>query len=383
MKFFGLAALATLALPAVASAQSLEVRLMTAPEAIAGPAQMLGPLDVAYPSSDGMQPPAPLPVSTLFEQAVMPGFEITAMAAAGDMAVNFPAQPLDLSPVAGQIIPCSHGRACTVTLPLTQPWPAHDLTAFTVTLDAGLPDPDGGCLTVSGYGPGAITAANAAFPARVQTIPNLPPALPSGAPAEPFAPLPETYLVQPPMSASLLLTGSVSLLVCGDAPDGVTGTLDYAMTQGGSNWSWSVAGRWTLTIENGEAVFRHTLQSNDVTGMLLSAETGHVGDVVASASETAQGWRVTITPDPDLADPVVQTFREREAMGMGGREIEQETNHPAVIALSYLFREYLSGGGSAEFVETSVEGVDVPSGLPPVSNGTGVSLDLHWTFGAD
>lgn len=383
MRYTGLAALAALLLPALASAQSLEVRLITAPEAIPGPAQIMGPFDVAYPSGDGPQTPIPFPVSTVFEQSPAPGFEITATAAAGDSAVSFPAQPLDLTPVPGQIFPCSHGRVCTLSLPLTQPWPAHELAAFTVMLDTPLPDPDGGCLTVSGYGPGGLSAVNPAVPGGVQVIPSAPPPLPSGAMAEPFAPLPETHLVHPPMAASLLLTGFVNLLVCGDAPDGGAGTLDYSMTQSGNGWSWSVSGQWTVTIEHGEAVFRHTLQSNDVTGLLLSAETGYVGDVIGAAEETGPGWRVSVTPDPDLADPVLQTFREREAMGMGGREIGQEANHPAVIALSYLFREYASGGTSAEFAATPDGGVDIPSGLPPVSTGIGVSLDLHWTFAAD
>lgn len=371
----------TWSLPALG--QSLSVQLQTMPEAIPGPAHMVGPLDVAYPSEDGAQIPAALSFPTIFEQAVMSGYALTTATELGATAITFPAQSISLLPPQGQIFPCSHGRACTLISTSTVPWPDHQTAPLTLLLDAPVPDPEGGCLTLTGTVSAPFTVSNLAVPASIQALPNIPPPLPTGSPALPFAPLPETYLVQPPMSASLLFTGPVSVLVCGDAETARNGVLDYEMVQAGSDWRWTVRGRWTVTLTDGEAEFTHTLTANETEGRLLSAETGHVGDANGSASPMTGDWLLAFSPGPGLADPVTQVFLEREAAGVGGREIAQQTNHPAVIALSWLFREYAVGTGDILLSETAPEGVDLP-GMPPLAPGDpGASLSLHWTFADD
>ena len=109
----------TWSLPALG--QSLSVQLQTMPEAIPGPAHMVGPLDVAYPSEDGAQIPAALSFPTIFEQAVMSGYALTTATELGATAITFPAQSISLLPPQGQIFPCSHGRACTLISTIRQP----------------------------------------------------------------------------------------------------------------------------------------------------------------------------------------------------------------------------------------------------------------------
>lgn len=363
-------------------AQPISARIMSVPDVQPANVTLFGPVGATYPTENGPEAAVPIqqPGLAFFDLATPVPGALAATANEGETEIMFAGQTLALAPRLGSDLLCGFGRPCQMLSVTSPSVPEFALDAFMVTLDAPVPDPDGGCLIVSGQALAPIPAENLAVPVELIAMPVAPPPLPSGLPAAPAAPLPETHLIMPPTNVVLVFGGSLQVEFCGDVEEtDPGGRLEYTMHQAGTDWSWDHHGAWTFEVDGRTVVMTHETLSTSVTGLLLDSAEGAVGPAEADVIGSSGDLELNITPDPGIADPVRLTFQDRVVMGAGGGERVLEVNHPGVIALSYLFRHYQTVGHFT-LPETDASGeVWNPANVGPGPNGAGLSLELHWT----
>lgn len=377
-----ISALAWIAIIAgTATAQDLQARILTSPDTMPTPVQLLGPIGTQYQTQNGTETAAPTYHPTLLEFTEWTSAPVLqSTTSEGATSIDFAAQAYSVRPAPGQQTVCAYGRGCTLMSVDSLPPPEYELANFTVVLNEPVPNPEGGCVAVTGISPAPIVATNINQPLFLNFIPNAPPPLPSGAAPVVGVLAIENYQGMPPNTANLIFLGNISIEVCGGSDDATSGRLEYEMVQQGTDWSWTVHGVWVLESSGSSGTFRHELISNDIDGLLLEARFGSINELEVSTSSNVDGLRVSFTPDSDLADTVRLVFQERSVMGVGGGQRSQGSNHPGALALSYLFREYHAGGTVAVLPETPPSGLSWDALNEFGASGAGVSLSFNWVM---
>ncbi|WP_394693245.1 hypothetical protein [Hyphobacterium sp.] len=364
-----------------ASAQDLQAHILTSPGSMPTPVDLLGPIGAQYQTQNGTETAAPTVHPTLLEFTEWPSAPVLqSTTSEGAITIEFAAQTFSVRPAMGQQTVCAYGRACTLMSVDSLPPPDYELDNFTVILNEPVPNPEGGCVAVTGVSPAPIVATNISQPLILNFIPSVPPPLPSGAAALPGMAAIEQYQGMPPNTANILFPGNITIEVCGGSDDAASGRLEYEMVQQGTDWSWTVHGAWILEAAGSSGTFRHELISSEVDGLLLEARFGSINELGVTTSSDPDGVRISFTPDSDLADPVRLVFQERSVMGVGGGQVSQGSNHPGALALSYLFREYHVGGTAAVLPETSPAGLSWDALNEFGGSGAGVSLSFNWVM---
>jgi hypothetical protein len=365
----------------VARGQALSAELTTHLPPIPGNVNIHGPWDAIYPTST-----VPVIVPPVMSTGPMslrfgPMTQISAQTGVGATSITVQAQSLNLVPVVPQQTLCPHGRPCQILFASNPMGSPYQLESFTVDLLSPVPDPEGGCVNVSGTYAGQMTAnSNPGSGGDFMALPQTPyvqhPIPPEGSPP----PLPERYQLFGPSAARFASPGLLTFRVCGELPEARTGQLAYQITQAGLEWSWEAAGRWQISIQdNGYhgsghyAVARHVERNNTHTGLLLSMAEGDVGQLHMEVERVndpneeslyefdpennppprAIAYRLSFQPGPGLAESYTLYFDEPAGLAHDtGRVNRQEVNNPAALSLSYLFREYHAGGTVVELPVT-------------------------------
>jgi hypothetical protein len=368
-------------LAGTATAQDLQARILASPDSMPTPVDLLGPIGAQYQTQNGTETAAPTVHPTLLEFTEWPSAPVLqSTTSEGAITIDFAAQAFSVHPAMGQQTICAYGRTCTLMSVDSLPPPDYELADFTIILNEPVPNPEGGCVAVTGVSPAPIVATNISQPLILNFIPGAPPPLPSGAAALPGMAAVEQYQGMPPNTANLLFPGNITIEVCGGSDDAASGRLEYEMIQQGTDWSWTVQGAWILDVSGSSGTFRHELISSEVDGLLLEARFGLINDLGVSTSPDPDGVRISFSPDSDLADPVRLVFQERSVMGVGGGQVSQGSNHPGALALSYLFREYHVGGTAAVLPETPQPGLSWDAVNEFGASGAGVSLGFNWVM---
>jgi hypothetical protein len=391
-----------------AHAQTLSAELTTYLPPLPGTTQIHGPWDAVYTTSTGAVIVPPAMTSAPLSMDFGPLARITASTGVGATSITVQAQTLNLAPGVSQQTICPHGRPCQILASLNPLGSPYQLDSFTVDLLAPVPDPEGGCVNVSGTYAGQMTAnSSPGAGGEFLALPQAPyiqhPIPPEGPPA----PMPERYQFLGPNAANFLSPGLLTFRVCGEVPEARTGQLDYQMAQEGTDWSWDATGVWQITIQdNGYhgsghfAVARHVQHDNTKSGLLLTIAEGGVGqlhmpvervndpgeeslyemDPENNPPPRAIAYRLTFQPGPGLAARYTLYFDEPSGLPHDTGQINDlEANNPAALGLSYLFREYHAGGTVVELPVTpygAEQHAPVAQGAPGQPGG--VELSFSW-----
>lgn len=392
------------ALTAPAHAQNLTARLLTPLEPAPGMITLMGPHSPELAAYYGI---APQNRPYNLNRRTGPFLNIMAMTGVGATSISVPGQTIPLILQEWGQLTCPNLRPCML-LALDPVGDTFELTEFTVDLYEPVPDPDGGCVIVSGTLTQTLTAQRPiGAPQMVMLQPLAPPQTPPILPNPPAMLAPEDYQLPMFESVNFLPPGIARFEVCGDVPDAHTGQLTYAMTQRGNDWSWQSSGEWQITIQdNGyhgaghSAVARHLGGSDSFEGLLVNIVPGSTGTlnltvepVYDSFAETqyefdpesndppeAIAYRLGFEGRPDLAGKHLLIFSEPPGLPHAtGRLNTQESNNPSALALSYFFREFLTAGNEAEVPVTYSQAMTIdPVDFGGMGQPFELSLDLSW-----
>jgi len=400
--------LAAAMLAAPASAQTLSARLVTPLHPLPTLNDVTGPLNAIYPTSLGPVAVPTLTLPNMLSHRMGPLAQISAGTGVGATTITVPPQALPLMLESPQQTQCGFGRTCQILMSAAPLGSAYTLDSFTVVLHAPVPDPAGGCVTVTGIFGHPVTAqAPAGSPEEFTALPLIPFPGPPNPPEGPPAPMPETYMLAGPATAQFVAPGTVRFEVCGEVPAPRTGLLDYSMEQLGSSWGLSVSGRWTVAVQdNGylgsghHAWLHHQTLTTTPDGTLIHVADGSMGQLHLSVERIddpgqeglyeqdpaqnpppeAIAYALSFEPEPGLAQKWTLHFEEPGDLPYSTGQInQQEINHPGAIALSYFFREYMAG---PNLIEVPVTG-NMAESHQPIAMGApgqpgGLSLELSW-----
>ncbi len=399
--------LAAALLAAPAHAQSLSARLVTPLLPLPAATDVTGPLNAVYSTSLGPIHVAPLTLPNMLSHGMGPLAQITASTGVGATSISVPPQAVPLILQSPQQTQCGYTRTCQILTSAAPLGTDYTLDAFTVVLHAPVPDPAGGCVTVTGSLGQPITAQTAAGSMEEFTALPLTPFPVSPMPPEgPPSPMPETYLLAGPATAQFAPPGTVQFEVCGEVSTR-TGLLDYTMEQSGSSWDLTVSGRWTVEIQdNGylgsghHAWLHYQTLTTTPEGTLIHVAAGSMGQLhlpVARVDDPGQvalyeldpddnpppeaiAYRLSFTPDAGLAQKWTLHFEEPDGLPHSTGQInQQEINHPGAIALSYFFREYMAGPNLIELPVTgNTAETSQPVAVGAPGHPGGLSLEISW-----